>query len=46
MFDVTAWRDYQERFMFENEFYVQGVMNAIACQGTERIERPESYMKW
>lgn len=32
--------------MFESEFYARSIMNVIACEGTERIERAESYTQW
>ncbi|KAM1255200.1 hypothetical protein PS1_029669 [Malus domestica] len=32
--------------MFEREFYGREVMNVIACEGVERVERPETYKQW
>ncbi|KMT05224.1 hypothetical protein BVRB_7g173680 [Beta vulgaris subsp. vulgaris] len=46
MFDTNASRDDPERFMFEKEFYGREIMNVVACEGTERIERPETYKQW
>jgi hypothetical protein len=43
MFDVTIPRDNPERLMFEREFYGREAMNVIACEGLERVERPETY---
>ena len=43
MFDVTISRDNPERLMFEREFYGREVMNVIACEGLDRVERPETY---
>ncbi|KAI4368843.1 hypothetical protein MLD38_017355 [Melastoma candidum] len=34
------------RLMFEKEFSGREVMNVIACEGTERVERPETYKQW
>ncbi|KAL0863530.1 hypothetical protein Bca101_042648 [Brassica carinata] len=34
------------RVMFEKEFYGREIMNVVACEGTERVERPESYKQW
>ncbi|XVF46529.1 hypothetical protein PTKIN_Ptkin03bG0034400 [Pterospermum kingtungense] len=31
------------RPMLEQQFYGREIMNIIACEGTERVERPESY---
>ncbi|KAK7325020.1 hypothetical protein VNO77_29038 [Canavalia gladiata] len=33
-------------FMFENEVFGRQIMNIIACEGCERVERPESYKQW
>ncbi|XP_074289983.1 scarecrow-like protein 33 [Silene latifolia] len=46
MFDTNACRDDPERFMFEKEFYGREIMNVVACEGTERVERPETYKQW
>lgn len=46
MFDATTYREDPARFMFESEFYARSIMNVIACEGTERIERAESYTQW
>ena len=43
MFDVTIPRDNQQRLMFERQFYGREAMNVIACEGLERVERPETY---
>lgn len=34
------------RLMFEKEFFGREVMNIIACEGFERVERPETYKQW
>ncbi|KAB1225945.1 Scarecrow-like protein 34 [Morella rubra] len=46
IFDVTLPRDNQEKLMFEREFYGREAMNVIACEGVERVERPETYKQW
>ncbi|KAL9228720.1 hypothetical protein vseg_004269 [Gypsophila vaccaria] len=46
MFDANAPRDDPERFMFEKEFFGREIMNVVACEGTERVERPETYKQW
>ncbi|CAN8295129.1 unnamed protein product [Cochlearia groenlandica] len=49
LFDVfgsTLSRDNAERIHFEGEFYGREVMNVIACEGVERVERPETYKQW
>ncbi|XWS28820.1 hypothetical protein CRYUN_Cryun25bG0104300 [Craigia yunnanensis] len=34
------------RSMLEQKFYGRDIMNIVACEGTERVERPESYKQW
>ncbi|KAL7584322.1 hypothetical protein Lser_V15G42388 [Lactuca serriola] len=46
MFDATIERGNYERLNFEKEFYGREAMNVIACEGGERVERPESYKQW
>jgi len=46
IFDVTLPRENQERLFFEREFYGMEVMNVVACEGLERVERPETYKQW
>lgn len=46
MFDATVPREDQQRFMYEKEIYGRDVMNVIACEGLERVERPETYKQW
>lgn len=45
-FDTTLERDNQMRLMFEKEFFGREAINVISCEGTERIERPETYKQW
>ncbi|CAK9139157.1 unnamed protein product [Ilex paraguariensis] len=46
MFDTTISRDEPLRLHFEQEFYGREAMNIIACEGSERVERPETYKQW
>ncbi|KAK4492059.1 hypothetical protein RD792_002853 [Penstemon davidsonii] len=46
MFDATLPRDNPERMDFEQDFYGRDVINVIACEGAERVERPETYKQW
>ncbi|GAA0165634.1 hypothetical protein LIER_20983 [Lithospermum erythrorhizon] len=46
MLDVTLPRDNQLRLNFEKEFYGREVVNIIACEGPERVERPETCKQW
>lgn len=46
MYDTNVGRESGERLMFEREFYGREVMNVLACEGSERVERPETYKQW
>ncbi|KAF9665532.1 hypothetical protein SADUNF_Sadunf16G0132700 [Salix dunnii] len=46
MFDSTLPREDQGRIMFEGELYGRDAMNVVACEGQERVERPETYKQW
>ncbi|XBI61882.1 hypothetical protein VPH35_042621 [Triticum aestivum] len=46
MLDKTTPRDNETRMILERDIYKYAILNAIACEGSERIERPESYKKW
>ncbi|CAA0839497.1 Scarecrow-like protein 14 [Striga hermonthica] len=46
MFDATLPRDHPQRMVFEQGFYGPEVINTIACEGMERVERPETYKQW
>ncbi|GAB4860139.1 hypothetical protein Ancab_011617 [Ancistrocladus abbreviatus] len=46
MFDANMAREQPERLMFEKEFYGREIMNVVACESTERVERPETYKQW
>lgn len=38
--------DLKERIDFERAVYGRSILNVIACEGVERVERPESYKQW
>lgn len=44
--DTNVAREDPHRLMFEKEFFGREVMNIIACEGSERVERPETYKQW
>ncbi|KAI3667685.1 hypothetical protein L6452_42754 [Arctium lappa] len=46
MFDATLDREDEQRLNFEKEFCGREAMNVIACEGAERVERPETYKQW
>ncbi|KAI6668962.1 hypothetical protein NL676_003847 [Syzygium grande] len=43
MLEATIPRDVPERLLLEREIFGRHAMNVIACEGSERIERPETY---
>ncbi|KVI11946.1 Transcription factor GRAS [Cynara cardunculus var. scolymus] len=46
MLDATLDRKKEQRQNFEKAFYGREAMNVIACEGPERVERPETYKQW
>ncbi|CAK9151252.1 unnamed protein product [Ilex paraguariensis] len=46
MFDATLSHDNQMRYTFEQVFLGHEAMNVIACESSERVERPETYKQW
>lgn len=38
--------DSQERMMIEREMLGRNILNVVACEGPERVERPETYRQW
>ncbi|KAI6686845.1 hypothetical protein NL676_032758 [Syzygium grande] len=46
MFDTTVDRDNVWRLVLERDFFGREIMNIVACEGLERVERPETYKQW
>ncbi|KAL1817217.1 hypothetical protein DCAR_0521639 [Daucus carota subsp. sativus] len=46
LLDTNIPSDNQQRLDFEREFCGREVMNVVACEGVERVERPERYNQW
>ncbi|RDX83481.1 Scarecrow-like protein 11, partial [Mucuna pruriens] len=46
MFDANVPREDPERVMLEKGLFGRDAINVIACEGAERIERPETYKQW
>ncbi|KAL5580969.1 hypothetical protein UlMin_013411 [Ulmus minor] len=46
MFDMNVSRDNRQRMMFEENIYGRDIVNVIACEGLERVDRPETYKQW
>ncbi|XP_022755784.1 scarecrow-like protein 14 isoform X2 [Durio zibethinus] len=46
MFENTLGREEPARLMFEREFYGRDAVNVVACEGSARVQRPETYKQW
>lgn len=46
MLESVLKNDSQERMMMERELLGRTILNVIACEGPERVERPETYRQW
>lgn len=46
MLDTTVPRDVEERILIEKQIFGWEAMNVIACEGAQRLERPETYKQW
>ncbi|XAR51689.1 hypothetical protein NMG60_11006395 [Bertholletia excelsa] len=46
MLDATTPRQDENRMMFEKEVFEKKAMSVIACEGLERLVRPETYRQW
>eukprot|EP00249_Psilotum_nudum_P014772 c24994_g1_i1 orf=368-2836(+) len=44
--DSTIRSDLEERFVIEREIMGREILNVVACEGMERLERPETYRQW
>ncbi|KAL3645102.1 hypothetical protein CASFOL_010282 [Castilleja foliolosa] len=46
MLDANVPRENPERMVLERDLFGQEALNVIACEGWERVERPETYKQW
>ncbi|CAL4985792.1 unnamed protein product [Urochloa decumbens] len=46
MLDATIPRDNDERLLIERDLIGRSALNVIACEGADRVERPETYKQW
>ncbi|CAL5389679.1 unnamed protein product [Camellia sinensis] len=46
MLETNVPREYHERMLIEREVLAKEALNVIACEGWERVERPETYKQW
>ncbi|KAL3650226.1 hypothetical protein CASFOL_006629 [Castilleja foliolosa] len=44
--EATMPREKPERLLMEREMFGSELFNVIACEGWERVERPETYKQW
>lgn len=46
MLNSTVSQSHEARILLERDLLGADVFNVVACEGAERIEKPESYKKW
>ncbi|KAJ4766382.1 hypothetical protein LUZ62_076757 [Rhynchospora pubera] len=46
IYEATMPRESEMRIHIERNFIIPSAINAIACEGSERVERPETYKQW
>ncbi|KAL5203609.1 hypothetical protein ABZP36_008480 [Zizania latifolia] len=46
MLDATIPRDNDERLLIERDILGRCALNVIACEGPDRVARPETYKQW
>uniref|UniRef100_K3ZDU3 Uncharacterized protein n=1 Tax=Setaria italica TaxID=4555 RepID=K3ZDU3_SETIT len=46
MLNTTVLQSHEERIRIERDLLGAGALNVVACEGAERIERPETYKQW
>ncbi|KQK12417.1 hypothetical protein BRADI_1g03620v3 [Brachypodium distachyon] len=46
MLETTSSRLDEHRLLIERDFFGREALNVVACEGTERVERPETYKQW
>ncbi|CAN6356628.1 unnamed protein product [Urochloa humidicola] len=44
--DTTTPRNSNQRMLIEQNIFGRAALNVIACEGTDRVERPETYKRW
>ncbi|KAK2657854.1 hypothetical protein Ddye_010906 [Dipteronia dyeriana] len=46
MLETIVPREDRERMLMEKEIFGREALNVVACEGWERVERPETYKQW
>ncbi|KAJ4972412.1 hypothetical protein NE237_005511 [Protea cynaroides] len=46
MLETNVPRELHERMLIERDLFAREAINVISCEGSERLERPETYKQW
>ncbi|XP_042475710.1 scarecrow-like protein 9 [Macadamia integrifolia] len=46
MLEMNILPESHERILLEREIFAREAMNVISCEGSERVERPETFKQW
>ncbi|KAH7667902.1 Transcription factor GRAS domain-containing protein [Dioscorea alata] len=46
MLDTNVPREDTQRLLIERDLFGREALNVISCEGSERVERPETYKQW
>nr|XP_010937596.1 scarecrow-like protein 9 [Elaeis guineensis]XP_010937597.1 scarecrow-like protein 9 [Elaeis guineensis]XP_029123935.1 scarecrow-like protein 9 [Elaeis guineensis] len=46
MLETNVPREDEQRLLIERDLFGREALNVIACEGSERVERPETYKQW
>ncbi|KAM0859322.1 hypothetical protein ACQ4PT_047254 [Festuca glaucescens] len=46
LLDATVPRESNERMLLESDIFGRSILNVVACEGADRVERPEIYKQW
>jgi len=46
MYNTTVADNDEARILIERDLLGTDILNVVACEGAERIERPETYKQW
>ncbi|KAG0489489.1 hypothetical protein HPP92_006352 [Vanilla planifolia] len=46
MLDTTVARDDAQRLLLERDLFGCAALNVVSCEGSERVERPETHKQW
>uniref|UniRef100_A0A6V7QXR6 Uncharacterized protein n=1 Tax=Ananas comosus var. bracteatus TaxID=296719 RepID=A0A6V7QXR6_ANACO len=46
MLETNVPKEDEQRLLIERDLFGREALNVISCEGTERVERPETYKQW